>query len=361
MQDEYYMNVALQLAKSVQGQTTPNPPVGAVIVKNGAIIGMGAHLKSGEAHAEVIALQMAGEHAVDATIYVTLEPCSHTGTTPPCADAIIDQKLKRVVIASVDRHDQVAGRGIEKLRKAGIEVEQGILAAETNELYTMFFRYIEHKLPYVTMKTAMTLDGKIATVDGESKWITGEKAREDVHSYRHTHDAILVGIGTVLADNPQLTTRLPNGRNPLRIILDTDLHTPVDAKVITDGKAPTWIFVGDQAPKGKIQLYDAYEQVRIIPMNEEKIDIKQVLQFLGKEQITSIFVEGGASINGSFLKSEYVDQFIVYIAPKVIGGENAKTPIGGDGIAKINEALSLKITSIEMLGDDIKLIARKEE
>ncbi len=361
MQDEYYMNIALQLAKSVDGQTTPNPPVGAVIVKNGAIIGMGAHLKSGEAHAEIIALQMAGEKAKDATIYVTLEPCSHTGKTAPCADAIIANRLKRVVIASIDRHEQVAGQGIKKLREAGIEVEQGILAKEANALYTMFFHYIENKIPYVTMKTAMTLDGKIATVDGESQWITGEKAREDVHKYRHLHDAILVGIGTVLTDNPKLTTRLPNGRNPLRVILDTYLRTPLDAHIITDEEAPTWIFVGNEVSNKRIQLYEASKQVRIIPMDEQEINIKKVLRFLGENQMMSVFVEGGASINGAFLKAEYVNQFIVYIAPKVLGGKHAKTPIGGDGIAKINDALSLQISTIEMIGDDIKLIARKEE
>ena len=361
MQDEYYMNIALQLAKSVEGQTTPNPPVGAVIVKDGVIIGMGAHLKSGEAHAEVIALQMAGEKAKDATIYVTLEPCSHTGKTPPCADAIITKQLKRVVIASIDQHEQVAGRGIKKLRKAGIEVEQGILADETNALYTMFFHYIKNKTPYVTLKTAMTLDGKIATVDGESQWITGDKAREDVHIYRHLHDAILVGIGTVLTDNPKLTTRLPHGKNPIRVILDTHLRTPLDAHIITDEEAPTWIFVGNQVSNEKIQLYEAYEQVRIMPMSEQEINIKNVLQCLGKNQITSVFVEGGALINGAFLKAEYINQFIVYIAPKVFGGEHAKTSIAGDGIAKIKDALALQISTIEMIGDDIKLIARKGE
>src|SRR5699024_2450915 len=219
MDDNYYMGIALQLAKSVNHQTSPNPPVGAVIVKNDSIIGMGAHLKSGEAHAEIVALNMAKEAANEATLYVTLEPCSFTGKTGPCTDAIIDYNIKRVVVGSLDRNKKVCGTGIQQLQKAGIDVTTGILIEEVEELYKMFFHYIENNMPFITLKTAMTLDGKIATKTGDSKWITSELAREDVHMERQQHDAILVGVGTVLADNPRLTNRFSKRKNPLRIIL----------------------------------------------------------------------------------------------------------------------------------------------
>ncbi len=361
MMDEYYMNIALQLAESVQGQTSPNPPVGTVIVKNGAIIGVGAHLKSGQDHAEVIALKMAGKAAENATMYVTLEPCSHTGKTPPCVERIIQAKLQRVVIASIDQHHQVAGKGINRLRVANIAVEENVLVERANELYEQFFHYINDKLPYVTLKTAMTLDGKTATESGDSKWITGEQAREDVHRYRHLHDAILVGVGTVLADDPHLTTRLQHGRNPVRIILDTHLRTPQNANVVTDGQSPTWIFVSNSVAKERIIPFTAYEQVEIVQLPEAEIDVHEVLHYLGQHEITSLFVEGGASVHGSFLKAGYIQTFLCYIAPKIIGGQHAKTPIGGEGMTKIAEALNLNIKSIEKLGNDMKVIATKED
>lgn len=359
MNDAYYMNLALQLAKSVQGQTTPNPPVGAVIVKNGAIVGMGAHLKSGESHAEIIALNMAGNKAKGATMYVTLEPCSHTGKTPPCADSIIRQQMKRVVVASKDWHNQVAGKGIKRLQAAGIDVEQGVLSEEADALYEVFFHYISRKFPYVTLKTAMTLDGKIATETGDSKWITGDAAREDVHVQRHVHDAILIGVGTVIADNPQLTTRLAHGKNPLRVILDTHLRTPIDAKVVIDGQASTWIFVNKAVSQERIAMYESFEQVSIIVLDSKEIEIKRVLEHLGRNDITSVFVEGGASIHGAFLDAGYLNQFIGYIAPKCIGGTLAKTAVGGVGVRSIAEAYSLEILSVEMIGEDIKIIAKK--
>lgn len=361
MMDEYFMNIALDLAESVQGQTSPNPPVGAVIVKNGAIIGVGIHMKSGQDHAEIIALKMAGREAENATMYVTLEPCSHTGKTSPCVDSLIQAKLQRVVIASIDQHHQVAGRGIKRLRDANIAVEENVLVERANELYEPFFHYIQDKLPYVTLKTAMTLDGKTATEIGDSKWITGEQAREDVHRYRHSHDAILVGVGTVLADNPRLTTRLQHGRNPVRIILDTHLRTPLHAHVVTDEQSPTWIFVNNSVSKERIKHYGAYDQVRIVQLQKAEIDINEVLHYLGKHDITSLFIEGGATINGSFLKAGVIQKYLCYIAPKIIGGKHAKSSIGGEGITKIAEAFKLNIKSIEKIGKDIKIIATKED
>lgn len=359
MREEQYMKLAIDLAKSASGQVSPNPMVGSVVVKNGSVVGVGAHLKPGEAHAEVHALKMAGEKAKGATIYVTLEPCSHYGKTPPCADLIIEKGIKKVVIASVDPNPQVAGRGIEKLRAAGIEVEIGLLKEEATNLNKFFFHFMKKNIPFVTVKTATTLDGKIATVTGESKWITSEEARIDVHHLRHEHDAILVGVGTVLADNPSLTTRLKEGGiNPIRIILDTNLRTPLDAKVVTDEEAPTWIFTTNRADeKKKRQLID--KGIRIFSL--ERLEIKRILKVLGEEKIMSLFVEGGATVNGSFLKEKAINQLITYLAPKLVGGKIAPTSFTGEGIAQLADALELKMISIEKLGPDVKIVAEVKE
>lgn len=362
MNDNAYMDVALDLAKSVQGQTSPNPPVGAVIVRNGAIVGIGAHLQAGTAHAEVHAIEMAGDNACNATIYVTLEPCSHFGKTPPCADAIVKSGIKRVVIATMDKNPNVAGKGIEKLREANLTVLLGVGEEKANALYVPFFHFVATKTPYVTMKSATSLDGKIATVAGESKWITGEKARLDVHHYRDENDAILVGVNTVITDNPQLTARLPNGgRNPLRIILDTHLRTPDKAKVVTDGEAETWIFVGENVPPDKVDFFIKNMDVSIIQLNNESIEIDEVLTYLGQKGIMTLFVEGGSGVNGSFLKAEAVNQLITYMAPKLIGGKDAPTSFAGAGIESINDALQLRIKSVEMLDEDIKIISVPKE
>lgn len=359
MNDEQYMKLALELAKTTTGQTSPNPMVGAVVVKKGEVVGVGAHLKSGTAHAEVHALQMAGENAKGATLYVTLEPCSHYGKTPPCADLIIAKKIKKVVIATADPNPQVAGRGIEKLRKAGIEVKVGLLAEEAAELNKFFFHFMKTKRPYVTIKTAMTLDGKIATTTGDSQWITGEEARKDVHYDRHKHDAILVGVGTVVADNPRLTTRLPNGgKNPIRIILDSKLKTPLESNVTNVQEAPTWIFTTNEADeKKKEQLLERGVRVFVL----QQLEIKEVLKTLGKENVMSVYVEGGATVNGSLLKERAFNQLITYISPKLVGGEMAPTSFGGDGIKKLTEAVRLQIRSVEKVGDDIKVIAEVQE
>lgn len=360
MNDEHFMNLALNLARSVKGQTYPNPPVGAVVVKDGTIYGIGAHLKNGEPHAEVYALEMAAENAKGATIYVTLEPCSHAGKTPSCAQLIIDCKIARVVIAHEDPNEKVAGKGIEMLHKAGITVNVGIMQQEAAETNDVFFHYIQTKRPYVTMKTGVSLDGKIATASGESKWITGEAARQDVHAYRHRYDAILVGVNTVLIDNPQLTTRLLHGgKNPTRIILDTHLRTPLDANVVTDCVTRTIIVVGNTVPQEKIQLYTAHDLVEVVQLKTATIIIEDVLDLLGEREIASLFVEGGATINDSFLRSGMINEFILYVAPKLIGGAKAPTPIGGEGIHVLSEALQLEISSVEKIGDDIKIVAKQ--
>jgi diaminohydroxyphosphoribosylaminopyrimidine deaminase / 5-amino-6-(5-phosphoribosylamino)uracil reductase len=356
-QDEYYMRFAIDLAKAGIGQTSPNPVVGAVVVKNGEIVGFGAHLKAGEPHAEVHALRMAGEKAKDADVYVTLEPCSHYGKTPPCADLLIETGVKRVIIATTDPNPLVAGKGIAKLRQAGIEVDVGILKQEADELNQVFFHYIATKTPFVTLKYASSLDGKIATKTGESKWITSEAARRDVHRYRHLHDAILVGVNTVIADNPSLTVRhVERGENPIRIILDTHLRTPLDANVVNDGEAETWIVVGSEVKEEKISQYSG-KHVQIIKMSQPKIVIDELLKVLGEKQVTSLFVEGGAEVHGSFIEAKAVNQVIAYIAPKVIGGKNSPAPIGGSGFAQMADVMNFKIKSVETLGPDLKIVA----
>jgi diaminohydroxyphosphoribosylaminopyrimidine deaminase/5-amino-6-(5-phosphoribosylamino)uracil reductase len=358
MNDEAYMRFALTLANQAAGQTSPNPSVGAVIVKDNEIAGFGAHLHAGGPHAEVHAVNMAGEKAYQATIYVTLEPCSHYGKTAPCADLLIETGIKRAVIACLDPNEKVAGKGIEKLRKAGIEVDVGILREEAEVLNQVFFHHIRNKTPYVTVKSAVSLDGKTATAAGESKWITGEAARLDVHQYRHQHDAILAGVNTVIADNPSLTTRLPGGgRNPVRVILDNTLRTPADAKVVTDQKAATWIFIGSMVTAQAQLPFAEQQHVKLLQVKTEKVDIEEVLQILGEKGITSVFVEGGSEINGSLLERKQMNQIITYIAPKLIGGKGAPTSFSGAGFQNMSEVLDLEIKSIETIGRDIKIVA----
>lgn len=357
MNDIYYMNLALNLARGTLGQTSPNPVVGAVLVKENQIVGMGAHLKPGEAHAEVHAIQMAGVKAKDATLYVTLEPCSHFGKTPPCSDLVIRTGIKKVFVATTDPNPQVAGTGIERIRKAGIEVHVGLLQEEARELNKVFFYNIRTGLPFVTLKSAISLDGKTATVTGESKWITGEEARDDVHQYRHQHDAILVGVNTVIKDNPTLTTRLASGgKNPVRIILDTHLRTPKDANVIIDHLAPTWIITAETTNSNLVCEYRELG-IEMIKMSSELINIHEMLEVIAEKGITSLFVEGGSEVHGSFLKEHAFQQVITYIAPKLIGGKKAPTSFGGEGIENMAEIMSLKIKEVAMVGDDMKIIA----
>ena len=360
MSDEIYMNLAIDLARSAAGQTSPNPPVGAVVVKDGEIAGVGAHLKAGGPHAEVHALNMAGEQAKGATIYVTLEPCSHYGKTPPCADLIIKSGIKRCVIAVQDANGVVAGKGIQKLKDAGIEVKVGVLQEAALEVNGPFFHYAKTGMPFVTLKTAASLDGKTATHTGASKWITGPEARNDVHRDRAFHDAILVGVNTVIQDNPSLTTRLPEGgRNPLRVILDTKLHTPIDSVITADGATETWIFVGKEVEAEKIAAFMSERPlVTIHQMGESEISIESVLRKLGEQGIMTLYVEGGAAVHASFLESRLFNQVILYFAPKLIGGREAPTVFAGRGFASIEESMDLVIDSYEKVGQDLKIVAK---
>lgn len=353
--EEEYMRLAINLARATIGQTSPNPAVGAVVVKNGEVVGVGAHLKAGEAHAEVNALRMAGSRAEGGTIYVTLEPCSHFGRTPPCADLIIKKQLKKVVIASSDPNPLVAGRGIEKLRNAGIMVETGVLQGEADAVNPAFFHYIRNGIPFVTLKIACSLDGKTATSGRESKWITCEASRLDGHAQRRIHDAILVGIGTVMADDPKLTVHSESvEKNPIRIVLDTHLRIQEDAAVVTDGAAPTWIFTGRTIDENKAHHLQN-EQVTVIQLPSENIAIEDVLGYLGEKEVTSLLVEGGSTVHGSFLQAKAFNQVIAYIAPKLIGGRDAVPAIGGEGFRHLADIPELSIKGVERLDQDLKI------
>ncbi|MCE0450160.1 bifunctional diaminohydroxyphosphoribosylaminopyrimidine deaminase/5-amino-6-(5-phosphoribosylamino)uracil reductase RibD [Brevibacillus sp. AF8] len=350
-QDSKYMDLALELARSARGQTSPNPMVGAVIVKDGTIVGMGAHLRAGEPHAEVHALRMAGEKAQGATVYVTLEPCSHYGKTPPCAEALIAADVRRVVVATLDPNPLVAGRGIEMLRAAGVEVAVGVREEEAKALNEVFFHYIQTRRPFVTVKTASTLDGKIASVTGHSQWITGAEARAEVHELRRQHDAILVGVGTILADDPLLTARKGEqcfGSQPVRVILDSQLRTPLDARVVQNTDAKTWIFTTDAAPREKQELLAA-RGVKVITM-VGPILVEKVLDTLGELGITSLLVEGGQEVNGSFLQARAIQKVVSHIALKLIGGSGAPSPFGGQGFATMGEAVQLTNVMITPIG-----------
>ena len=359
MQDIHYMQLAIDLAKSVVNQTAPNPSVGAVLVKNGQIIGLGCHLFTGCPHAETYALNMHPELANGATLYVTLEPCSHFGKTPPCVNAITEKGITRVVIATLDPNPLVNGHGVQMLRDAGISVEVGLLEQEARELNKKYVYYIRNKMPYVTLKAGMSLDGKLATAANESKWITGPLSRDDAHVYRSSHDAILVGINTVISDDPALTShRCINSKNPIRIVLDSNLRTPLNAQIIVDKLSPTWIIVDKNIAAEKIQPYLVHELVKII--KTDMADLNGILRELYMLGITSVLVEGGNKIHTSFIEDGLFNQLIMYMAPQLIGGENAPHFFAGIGFDKLANSMNVAIESVTTLGEDIKIVANKK-
>ncbi|VDG89501.1 Riboflavin biosynthesis protein RibD [Lysinibacillus sphaericus] len=358
MEIDHYMQIAFSLAQGAVGQTSPNPPVGSIVVNHGRIVGMGAHLRAGERHAERVALDMAGKKSVGADLYVTLEPCSHTGKTTPCTEAILQAGISRVYVSASDPNPLVAGAGIQRLRDSGVEVQLGVCTDLAHELYQPFFHFIQTKQPHVTLKTAMTLDGKIAAFSGHSKWVTSEQSRLDVHRLRHVHDAILTGSKTILHDNPLLTTRLPQGGlHPIRVILDTHLSTPVSSQVIQNTDAPTWIFCGNKASKEQELNFSPYNHVEVFRMNESAIAVSAVLDKLGARGIMTLLVEGGSSINASFLQADTVDRIITYIAPRLLGGADSLTPIGGESPALMSDAKDFVFVKTEQLGPDLKVTA----
>lgn len=355
MDEIAYMRLAIQLARQGCGWVNPNPMVGAVIVKNGRIIGQGYHKKYGELHAERNALLNCQTSTTGATLYVTLEPCCHHGRTPPCTEAIIESGISRVVVGSSDPNPMVAGKGIAILRSYGIEVMENVAKDECDSLNKSFFHYIQNITPYVVMKYAMTMDGKIATRTGKSQWITGSAARQRVHEDRHRYSAIMVGTGTVLADNPMLTCRLENGRNPLRIICDTSLRTPLQAKVVTTADiVPTLIATAITDTNRHQPYLEAGCEVMVIPQKDNHIDLNNLMQRLGEKQIDSLLLEGGGTLNWSALQSGIVNKVQAYIAPKLFGG-SGKTPVEGLGIDHPEGAFLLSKPVITQVGEDILL------
>ncbi len=355
--DDKYMKLALNLAMRAHGRTSPNPMVGAVLVRDGKVVGEGWHKKAGTPHAEIHALQEAGDLAQGSTLYVTLEPCSHYGRTGPCTEAVIKAGVKKVVVAMTDPNPLVAGKGIAQLRQAGVEVVEGILTEQSLRLNEVFLKWITTRMPFTVLKTAMTLDGKIATHTGQSQWITGESARKQVHILRDRYDAILAGIGTVLADDPALTARLPSGgQNPIRIVVDSLARTPLDAKIVNDGLARTLIAVTEDAPSGRVKaLKEKGAELVVVPAGRGGINLEQLFQLLGSQEITSVLVEGGASVNASLLKAGLVDKVCWFIAPKIIGSHAAPGPIGGEGTSLLQDAWQIKGMTAEFVGQDLMI------
>lgn len=354
MNDEKYMKIALDLAKKGCGFVNPNPMVGAVIVKDGEIISTGYHERYGHIHAERNAINNSNRNLKGSTIYVTLEPCCHYGKTPPCTEAIIESGISKVVIGSYDPNPLVAGKGINILRANGIEVIENLLKEECDELNKVFFHYIKTNTPYVVMKYAMTMDGKIATYTGKSKWITGEEARVNVHKDRHKYSAIMVGIGTVLVDNPMLNCRIEEGKNPIRIICDTDLRTPLESHIVNTAKEISTIIATCCTDKNKQKLYiDAGCKILEISKKDNHIDLKILMQRLGEEKIDSILLEGGGTLNWSALNSGIVNEVQTYIAPKIFGGVNSKSPVAGIGVEDPQHSFYLKYKSMKQIGEDI--------
>jgi len=351
MTDEAFIRRTLALARRAEGMTSPNPMVGAVLVKQGRIIAEGYHKKAGTAHAEVIAIEKAGMEASGSTLYVSLEPCCHKDKrTPPCTEKIIAAKIKRVVVAIKDPNPKVSGKGIEELRNAGIEVVSGILEDKARHLNEFYIKHITSRLPFVVLKVAMTLDGKIATPEGESKWITGEKARKEVHRLRGTVDALLTAIGTIKADDPLLTCRTGRMKSPIRIILDPGLEIKADAKVLTCPPR-TVLVTGDSASKKK-QAHLQEKGISIIEHVGSRVDLPWLMKKLGAEGIVSVLIEGGSSLASSCLEAEIIDKVMFYIAPKIIGGRESFPAVGGKTFRSLQHAHKLTRTSIRRVGDD---------
>ncbi|MCD7810918.1 MAG: bifunctional diaminohydroxyphosphoribosylaminopyrimidine deaminase/5-amino-6-(5-phosphoribosylamino)uracil reductase RibD [Ruminococcus sp.] len=359
MTDIDYMKEALELAKKGMGFVSPNPMVGAVIVKDNRIIGRGWHKKYGDLHAERNAFADCAGDCTGASLYVTLEPCCHYGKTPPCTEAVISHNIRRVIIGSFDPNPLVSGKGTAILRSHGIEVTEGVLKDECDELNEIFFHYITTGLPFVTMKYAMTMDGKIAAYTGKSKWITGEESRGRVQRDRLRHTAIMVGVGTVLADNPMLTCRLENGRNPVRIICDTHLRMPLESNIVqTAGEIPTIIATCSE-DSDRISEYEAHG-CRIIKTgtSDGHVDLRELMELLGSEKIDSILLEGGGELNWSALKSGIVTKVQAYIAPEILGGVGAKSPVAGLGADSPDSAFMLTDSRITKIGSDFLIESR---
>ena len=374
LKDREYMELALELALKGCGKVDPNPLVGAVIVKDGEIIGKGYHTEYGKLHAEREALTRCSSSPEGAVMYVTLEPCCHHGKQPPCTDAVIDAGISRVVIGSADPNPLVAGKGVELLKANGIEVIEGFMKEECDAINPAFFRFIKTGIPYVVMKYAMTMDGKIATRTGASKWITSESARKRVHEDRNRYMAIMAGIGTVLKDDPLLTCRISGGRDPVRVICDTHLRIPVDSQIVKTAKKYRTLIAtaegfgrknsadrcsADRCSEAKY-IEDKCSiltakgcEILYIPVKNGHLDLEQLMKKLGEQKISSVLLEGGGTLNWSALEAGIVDRMQVYIAPKIFGGKDAPSPVGGTGVGMPAEAFMTEKPKVTFIGDDI--------
>ena len=350
---------ALELAR--KGKTSPNPMVGAVLVKNNRIIAEGFHSRAGGPHAEVVALRKAGGKARGADLYVNLEPCCHVGRTPPCTDAIIQSGVTRVFIGMKDPNKLVKGKGIRILKAAGIKVSAGLMKKDCEKLNEVFVKVMKTGMPFVTVKTAMSLDGKIATREGDSRWISGVKSRDFVHELRNQNDAILVGTNTILKDNPQLTCRLKKkrGRHPARIILDRRNRIPLTAKVFTNSQTQRVVYVSGSKLSTKREQLLKTKNIEVLKVKTLKsgFDLKQLMKLLAQKELNSILIEGGGEINSSALEAGIVDRVFAFISPILVGGQQAPSPIGGEGVAKITKAMRLGNMKVIPIGDDLMVEA----
>ena len=352
---------ALNLAARARGRTSPNPLVGAVLVKDGEIVGQGFHPRAGEPHAEIFALRQAGERARGATLYINLEPCCHYGRTPPCTEALIRAGVAEVRMAMEDPNPLVHGKGRAALEAAGIRTFVGDHEAQAHQLNEAFVKYITTGRPFVTVKFAMSLDGKIATSTGESRWITGEAARRRVHELRDVSDAICVGVNTVLADNPRLTTRLdkPDVEHPLRVILDSQGRAPLAARVFDPALLGKTIVATTQAMPARHRATLEVQGVEawVLPSDDQgRVDLAALLDRLGERELTSLLVEGGGSVLASFFERRLVDKVMAFVAPLIIGGQDAPTPVKGAGVSRLADALRLERVSVERVGEDVLVV-----
>jgi diaminohydroxyphosphoribosylaminopyrimidine deaminase/5-amino-6-(5-phosphoribosylamino)uracil reductase len=352
--DEQWMKRAIRLAEKGRGRTSPNPMVGAVLVKEGIVVGEGYHARAGEAHAEIIALRKAREEARGSTLYINLEPCTHYGRTPPCVPVIIEAGVRRVVIGIEDPNPLIKAKGLESLAKAGLEVKVGILEKECRRLNEAFYKYILKREPFVILKVAATLDGKIATRDGESKWISGETSRRFVHRLRDQVDGVVVGIDTVLQDDPMLTARVKGGRDPFRIVLDSRLRIPEEAKVIKTDPSKAIIATTELAARDKRQRLEKMgAQILVLDSEHQRVSLKPLLSKLVEMGMMSLLLEGGSQINGSFLDEGLIDKFLLFLSPKMIGDDQAIGIFGGKGVTHLKDAVPLRELRVRRIGGDI--------
>lgn len=352
--DEFWMRQVISLAERGRGRTSPNPMVGALLVKDERVVGEGYHQKAGDPHAEILALQKAGGEAKGSTLYVNLEPCTHYGRTPPCVPDLIVAGVKRVVIGMEDPNPLVRGKGIKALGEAGLDVEVGLLKKECEKLNEAYCKYIVKKEPFIILKVAITLDGKMATRWGVSQWITGEESRHFVHRLRDQVDGVLVGIGTVLKDNPSLTVRLYGGRNPYRIVLDSKLRIPEEAKVFGSDPSKLVLATTEHAPKKRIEdLESKVGRILVCPSKEGRVDISLLLRRLGEMEIMSLLIEGGSLVNGSFFDERKIDKVLLFLSPKLLGDVKAPGIFLGRGIENLGDVIPLKEMRIRKIGEDL--------